>query len=372
MNSTVTGTTTQFLDIPPGGANGIFLAQGSPGGSLTCKFATYGSGITYDPVLNTFSVTGFDPTGSAATSQANAIQRANHTGSQLSSTISDFTTSVNSLLTSYATTSSVTSSLAGKVDVVGGLQLSQENFLTTEKSKLTALNSANYATTAQGVKADSALQAAAIGVSVQGYSANLASLSANNASYYLALGNHTGNLPISSITNLQTTLDAKASSATLPLILTSGVLSINAATGSTSGVISAADKTKLDAMPSYAARSFSTPTFTTSTTATQLSSSRDVYVSLGYDATVTISLLSGQSVTANLKYADNVGMSTNSITVDSCKIANSGVLNLTQTGTLQLKGIIPAGKYRQVTFAVSGTGAAAPTVLTSGQEVLLP
>lgn len=53
---------------------------------------------------------------------------------------------------------------------------------------------------------------------------------------------------------------------------------------------------------------------------------------------------------------------------DSGNTSNSGVLNLTQTNTLRIGGKIPAGKYRQVTFAVTGSGAAAPTTIKAGQE----
>lgn len=118
------------------------------------------------------------------------------------------------------------------------------------------------------------------------------------------------------------------------------------------------------------ARTFSTPTFSSSTTATQLSTTRDAQVQYAYDATVSISLLAGQSVTATLQYADNSAMSTNLVTVDSTVTSNSGVLGLTQVNTLKVSGEIPAGKYRKVTFAVTGSGTATPTTLKSGQEVL--
>lgn len=117
-------------------------------------------------------------------------------------------------------------------------------------------------------------------------------------------------------------------------------------------------------------RTFTTPTFSNVTTANQLSAVKDALVNYSFSATVTISVLTGQSVTANLKYADNSGMSTNVVTLDSCTTSNSGVLGLTQTNSLKLSGIIPAGKYRQVTFAVTGS-ATAPNALTGGQEVML-
>lgn len=114
----------------------------------------------------------------------------------------------------------------------------------------------------------------------------------------------------------------------------------------------------------------STPTFSGSTTAAQLSTTRDAMVSYTYNGTVTISLLAGQSITATLRYADNSGMSTNVVTVDIAMTSNSGVLGLTQVNSLKLSGVIPAGKYRQVTFSVAG-GATAPTAIAAGQEVLI-
>lgn len=119
---------------------------------------------------------------------------------------------------------------------------------------------------------------------------------------------------------------------------------------------------------SLASKTYQSPTFNSATTATQLSSTTEADVFYAFDATVTISLLAGQSVTATLKYADNSGMSTNVVTVDSATTSNSGVLNLTQTNTLRIGGKVPAGKYRQVTFAVAGSGAAAPTTIKAGQE----
>lgn len=115
---------------------------------------------------------------------------------------------------------------------------------------------------------------------------------------------------------------------------------------------------------------FITPTFSSVTTATQLSATRNASVSYSFSGTITISVLGGQSITANLKYADNVGMSTNVVTLDTSITSNSGVLGLSQTNSLKLNGIIPAGKYRQVTFSVTGS-ATAPSSIASSQEVLL-
>lgn len=121
-----------------------------------------------------------------------------------------------------------------------------------------------------------------------------------------------------------------------------------------------------------AALAFSSPAFSNITAATRLSTTRNAQVSYDIDATVAISVLAGQSVTAILTYADNAAMTTNPVIVSKKKSVNSGVLGLSQTNTLSLSGIVPGGKYRQVTFAVSG-GAIAPVAaaLEAAQEVLL-
>lgn len=105
----------------------------------------------------------------------------------------------------------------------------------------------------------------------------------------------------------------------------------------------------------------------------QVSATRDCVASYSVDIAATISLVTGQVGTVSLQYADNSGMSTNLVTVNSATNGNTGSLtiglNLTQTGTVTLSGIIPAGKYvRLLTANTTGT----PTfTYRSGQEVLL-
>lgn len=130
-------------------------------------------------------------------------------------------------------------------------------------------------------------------------------------------------------------------------------------------------------IPAIAARIFSTPTFAGVTTAAQLSATRDAEVSYEFDASIAITVLGTQTVTATATYADNSAMTTNPVIFDSQGFTGGGVAGLTQTQTLKLSGYVPAGKYRKVTFAtssVSGLGLGAPTApsaLKSGQEVLL-
>ncbi len=117
------------------------------------------------------------------------------------------------------------------------------------------------------------------------------------------------------------------------------------------------------------ALTFTTPTFSSSTSATQLSSTRSAQVLYTYPTSLT-SLLANQSLTATLQIADDSGFTTNVATVNSDVQGCSGILSLTLTGRLQVQGIIPAGKYRRVVLSQSG-GATVPTTLSSGQEVLL-
>lgn len=116
-------------------------------------------------------------------------------------------------------------------------------------------------------------------------------------------------------------------------------------------------------------RSFSSPSFSNITAATQLSTTRDAQVFYAFPANIT-SIIGTQTITATLKYADNSGMSTNVVTLSSDQLSAGGILNLAVANGLQLNGIIPANKYRQVTFSVSG-GAIAPSSILSSQETLI-
>lgn len=111
------------------------------------------------------------------------------------------------------------------------------------------------------------------------------------------------------------------------------------------------------------------PNFSAVTTAGQISTSRSALVNYEFPGALALSLLTGQSVTATLKYADNSGMSTNVVTADVSSVGASGLAGLAQTNSLKLTGEIPPGKYRQVTFATTG-GATTPATLTVAQEVL--
>lgn len=119
-------------------------------------------------------------------------------------------------------------------------------------------------------------------------------------------------------------------------------------------------------------RTFNNPTRSLNS-AFQISTTQDSLVSYSVDIASTISLTSGQTGTVYLRYADDSGHTTNVKEVARFVNGNSGTLtiglNLTQSNTGTLTGMIPAGKYGKiVTENTSGT----PTfTYRSAQEVLL-
>lgn len=132
-------------------------------------------------------------------------------------------------------------------------------------------------------------------------------------------------------------------------------------------ILSASQYTALTQSKSFSAASRSL------NSAFQISSTRDSLVSYAVDIAATLSLTSGQSGNVILEYADNSGMTTNVVTVNSCINGNTGTLaiglNLTQTATATVSGMIPAGKFVRIRTAnITGT----PTfTYRTGQEVLV-
>lgn len=124
----------------------------------------------------------------------------------------------------------------------------------------------------------------------------------------------------------------------------------------------------LDFIKNKPSLSFSTPTFSSVTTATQLSATRAAQVIYTFPTSMT-SILANQTLSATLQFADDAAFTTNVVSPNSDNQGCSGLLNLTLSGRLQVQGTIPAGKYRRVVLAQTG-GATVPTTLASGQEVL--
>lgn len=146
------------------------------------------------------------------------------------------------------------------------------------------------------------------------------------------------------------------SSISLTTTGTSGAATYNPATGSLN-------------IPAYAppARSFANPARQLNT-AFQISSIRDAHVTYTVDISVTSLVVAGQSGRVYLEYADDPGMTTGVVIVNSSPNATGGVLNVTNLGSGNVTGWIPAGKYVRIRTA-NITGSPAYTFQGS-QEVL--
>lgn len=119
-------------------------------------------------------------------------------------------------------------------------------------------------------------------------------------------------------------------------------------------------------------RTFANPSRTLNS-AFQISTTQDTQVSYAVDIAATLSLTTGQTGTVVLEYADDSGFTTNVVTLQSAVNGNTGTLaiglGLTQTATVTLTGIVPAGKYVRLR-TVNTTGTPTFTFRTA-QEVLL-
>jgi len=121
-------------------------------------------------------------------------------------------------------------------------------------------------------------------------------------------------------------------------------------------------------IPSAPTRTFTNPARALNS-AFQISATQDAQVHYTVDISVTSLVLAGQSGRVVLEYADNSGMTANVVTVSSSTNATGGVLNVTNLGTGNVTGMIPAGKWVRIrTVNVAST----PTfTFQSAQEVLL-
>lgn len=318
----------------------------------------------------------------------------------------------------------------------------------SDKASISSLGSAafvgtgTFATAAQGTKADSALQPAAIGVSIQAFSLALGTFASNGSAYYLNRANHTGTQSAATITGLATVATSGAYSdlsgkPSLATVATSGAYSDltgkpSLATVATTGAY--ADLTGKPSIPaaqvnsdwnavSGVAQILNKPTITSGTvtsvgvsstggtltvTSSPITSSGTinvetrarsfnnaatltlvtsptgqggVVVDTSRDAAVTYSV--NTSTTATIGGASTVTVyleiaTTNSATAsdwtaiqtvsNSQTITLAIVLQSVQANTLPLSGVIPAGYYRRVRYATTGTASAS---YVSGQEVKL-
>jgi len=117
-------------------------------------------------------------------------------------------------------------------------------------------------------------------------------------------------------------------------------------------------------------KTFSNPARTLNT-AFQASTTQDVFASYTVDVSSTLTLTGGQTGTVTLQYADNSGMSTNLVSVQSSVNGNTGALtvglSLTQTGTAAVTGVIPAGKW--VRISTANTAGTPTFTFRAAQEV---
>ncbi|WP_110970887.1 hypothetical protein [Pseudomonas huaxiensis] len=179
-------------------------------------------------------------------------------------------------------------------------------------------------------------------------------------------------------------LRGDGSVATFPTIPGGTVTSVTAGTGLAGGTITTTGTISLpntgtagsyanvttDAQGRVTAgtnRSFANPARSLNA-AFQINSIRDAWVVYTVDISVTSLLLAGTSGRVYLEYADDSGMATNLVAVNSSPNATGGVLNVTNLGSGNVTGFIPAGKYARIRTAnVSGT---ATFTLVGSQEVL--
>ena len=337
--------------MPPSGEDGVYVWEGvtnfgSPRGKtyrLGSKFTLTGGflvpHIQYSDLEGTVP---FDSLGAAATAQAFSIQRANHTGTQTASTISDFSAAslaavTWSTLTGKPTFASVATSGA-YADLTG---------LPTIPTHNNQLTNGNAFVNQAGARGALTLTTTGSG-----------SASYNNTSGVL-------NIPVGGSGTV--TSVAAGTGLSGGTITTTGTISLpNTGTaGNYSGVTTDAQ----GRVTAGTNASYATPTFASSTSATQLSTTREAWVQYAYLGTANISLLAGQAINVFLEYADNAGMTTNLVLVDYDNIGNSGVLGLTTSNGLKVNGFIPAGKYRRVRFTSTGSPTL-PSTIQAGQESL--
>lgn len=264
------------------------------------------------------------------------------TPTSLSGTLSSYVTSsaLNTMLSSYTTTSALNTMLAGYATTAA---------LTTG---LSAKFNTPTGTTSQYVRGDGSLATLPVVPTV-------VSAFTNDSGYLTAI---TG-------TQVTTALGFTPYNATNPsaYVNQAGARSSISLTTTGVGAATYSSSTGVLNVPTQT-RTFANPTRTLNT-AFQISTTQDAMVSYAVDITVQAVLIAGASGRVYLEYANEVGFTTGVTTVTSAGNSTGGVLSITNLGTANLAGVIPAGKFvRLRTVNVSQT----PTfAFMSAQEVLI-
>lgn len=244
-----------------------------------------------------------------------------------------------------------------------------------------AMSVVPFATAAQGTKADTALQGITIGTVSTGNAAVSASTSGTSTTLnFVVPQGSTGATGSTGSTGGTGATGSTGATGTAGANGTNGTnaTTTSTATGGANGLMSSTDKSKLDAYPAYAARSFTnTPSHTIQTVAAsangwQLSSTRDadVYYSCTTSTTATIGGASTATVVLEI-CATNSATAANWITVatasNSQTITLAIALQSVQVNTIPLSCTVPAGYFVRLRDTLTGTASAS---FVSGQEVL--
>lgn len=267
----------------------------------------------------------------------------------------------------------------------------------------TNMSFTGVASAAQGAKADTALQPAALvsyattAALTSGLSGKMAANPGGSAAQYMRGDGTMSTFPtaVSSFTNDAAYVNQAGSRAAISLTITgtsgaatynssTGVLNvpqytggsgtvtgITAGTGLTGGTITTSGTIGLVARSFNNAASITLVTSPTGQGGTVIDASRDAFVTYSVATSTTATIGGASSVTVLLEIA-----TTNSATASDWTaiqtVSNSQTITLAvalqsvQANTLTMSGVVPAGYYRRVRYAVTGTASAS---YVNGQEV---
>lgn len=181
----------------------------------------------------------------------------------------------------------------------------------------------------------------------------------------------------STVSSLNSTVSGLSTSITANMQGTSTTLVYGQSGNTSAGLLDSARAVKLDAMPSYAARTMATSSrsIVTGTGATgfQVSSTRDANVNYSLTESVTASIGSASTVTVFLEIAPtNSATASDWFEVGRCTngqtLTLAVALQSVQTVGCQVGGYVPAGYYAKLRSVTTGTGSA---TFNTGQEVKL-